>query len=164
MTEIPTHYDPRNARAFAYRPDVQALFDAATAFRRDHHLLPAASDLRRNHLVLIDMQRDFCFPEGTLYVGGRSGQGALGDNDRIARFIYQNLSRISEITCTLDSHLPFQIFFAPFWVDRAGAPLAAQDCMITVPSCNMPSATMSWPTSLSSSGSENGLPPARRRR
>jgi nicotinamidase-related amidase len=73
--------------------------------------------------VLIDVQRDFCFPEGTLYVGGRSGRGAMDDNDRIARFIYQNLGAISEITCTLDSHLPFQIFFAPFWVDRAGEPL-----------------------------------------
>jgi len=96
---------------------------AATLFRRENHLLPAASDLRRNHLVLIDVQRDFCFPEGTLYVGGRSGQGALDDNDRIARFIYRNLARISEITCTLDSHLPFQIFFTPFWVDAAGEPL-----------------------------------------
>ncbi len=123
MTEIPVHYDPRHARQFGYRPDARSLFEAARAFRRDHHLLPAASDLRRHHLVLIDVQRDFCFPEGTLFVGGRSGQGALDDNDRIARFIYENLSRISEITCTLDSHLPFQIFFAPFWADRAGAPL-----------------------------------------
>jgi nicotinamidase-related amidase len=123
MTPIPVHYDPRHAREFSYRPDAQALFDAATLFRREQHLLPSASDLRRNHLVLIDAQRDFCFPEGTLYVGGRTGQGALEDNDRIARFIYENLPAISEITCTLDSHLPFQIFFAPFWVDSAGAPL-----------------------------------------
>ena len=123
MSETPAHYDPKNARRFAYRPDAQSLFEAASTFRREQHLLPASSDLRRNHLVLIDAQRDFCFPEGTLYVGGRSGEGALEDNDRIARFIYQNLDRIAEITCTLDSHLPFQIFFAPFWVDRAGAPL-----------------------------------------
>jgi len=124
MPEIPEHYDPEHARRFAYRPDAQKLFEAATAFRRERHLLPAASDVRRNHLLLIDVQRDFCFPEGTLYVGGRSGQGALDDNDRIARFIYSNLPAISEITCTLDSHLPFQIFFAPFWVDRNGAALS----------------------------------------
>jgi nicotinamidase-related amidase len=124
MAEIPNHYDPANARAFAYRPDAQGLFDVAAVFRRDGHILPAASDLRRNHLVLIDLQRDFCFPEGTLYVGGRSGQGAMEDNDRMARFIYENLETISEITCTLDSHLPFQIFFAPFWTDRNGRPLA----------------------------------------
>jgi nicotinamidase-related amidase len=123
MTEIPAHYDPAHARQFAYRPDAQRLFDAAPPFRRENHLLPAASDPRRSHLVLIDAQRDFCFPEGTLYVGGRSGKGAMDDSDRIARFIYENLSAISEITCTLDSHLPFQIFFAPFWVDRGGEPL-----------------------------------------
>jgi nicotinamidase-related amidase len=123
MAQIPAHYDPANSRQFGYRPDAQALFDASAAFRREEHLLPAASDPLRTHLVLIDVQRDFCFPEGTLYVGGRSGRGAMDDNDRIARFIYQNLGAISEITCTLDSHLPFQIFFAPFWVDRAGEPL-----------------------------------------
>ncbi len=123
MTEIPAHYLESHARQFGYRPDAQTLFAAAAVFRREHHVLPAASDLRRNHLVLIDVQRDFCFPEGTLFVGGRSGQGAMDDNDRTARFIYQNLGQIAEITCTLDSHLPFQIFFAPFWVDRAGAPL-----------------------------------------
>lgn len=123
MTNIPAHYDSKHARDFGYRPDVQGLFEAATLFQRENHILPAAKGPRRNHLVLIDAQRDFCFPEGTLYVGGRSGQGALEDNDRIARFIYENVDRISEITCTLDSHLPFQIFFAPFWVDRDGAPL-----------------------------------------
>lgn len=124
MSTIPAHYRPENARRFDYRPDAQALFEAATSFRREHHVLPAASDMRRNHLVLIDAQRDFCFPEGTLYVGGRSGQGALEDNDRTARFIYENLGVLSEITCTLDTHLPFQIFFASFWIDRGGAPLS----------------------------------------
>lgn len=123
MAEIPAHYDASRARQFGYRPDAQKMFETATAFRRENHVLPASSDLRRNHLVLIDAQRDFCFPEGTLYVGGRSGQGAMDDNDRIARFIYGNLGAISEITCTLDSHLPFQIFFAPFWVDRSGEAL-----------------------------------------
>jgi nicotinamidase-related amidase len=122
-TALPAHYRPENARQFTYRPDAQGLFDAATLFRKENAVRPAASDSRRHHLVLIDAQRDFCFPEGTLYVGGRSGLGALEDNDRIARFIYENLAAISEITCTLDSHLPFQIFFAPFWVDRDGAPL-----------------------------------------
>jgi nicotinamidase-related amidase len=123
MTEIPAHYDSKHARQFGFRPDAQSLFEAAALYRRENHVLPAATDARRNHLVLIDMQRDFCFPEGTLFVGGRSGQGAVEDNDRVARFVYQNLGHLSEITCTLDSHLPFQIFFAPFWVDRAGAPL-----------------------------------------
>ena len=77
------------------------------------------------HLLLIDVQKDFCFPEGSLYVGGRSGRGAMDDNDRIARFVYRNLARLTEITCTLDTHFPFQIFFPSFWLDREGAPLTA---------------------------------------
>jgi nicotinamidase-related amidase len=71
------------------------------------------------------MQKDFCFPEGTLYVGGRSGRGALEDNDRVARFVHRNLGALTEITCTLDTHYPFQIFFPWFWVDRDGEPLSA---------------------------------------
>ena len=123
MTEIPAHYNEAHGRQFGYNADASALFEAATIFRREHHILPAASDVHRNHLLLIDVQRDFCFPEGTLYVGGRSGVGAIEDTMRLARFIYTNLADMSEITCTLDTHLPFQIFSAPFWVDQSGAPL-----------------------------------------
>jgi nicotinamidase-related amidase len=72
------------------------------------------------HLLLIDLQKDFCFPEGALYVGGRSGRGAIEDNHRISTFIYRNLPHISEITCTADAHLPHQIFFPSFWLDEGG--------------------------------------------
>lgn len=121
---VPDFYDPSRAAEFAYRPDAQRVFDEARDVRQARGIAPAASDVRRTHLLLIDVQRDFCFPEGSLYVGGRSGRGAIEDNDRLARFIYANLGALSEITATLDTHLPFQIFFAPFWVDRNGAPLS----------------------------------------
>jgi nicotinamidase-related amidase len=49
----------------------------------------------------------------------------MDDNDRIARFVYRNLARLTEITCTLDTHYPFQIFSPSFWLDREGAPLTA---------------------------------------
>ncbi len=120
---LPPHFDPRNAESWAYSPDQARLFDSAADFRRQHALRPAADDRHTVHLLLIDEQKDFCFPEGSLYVGGRSGRGALEDNRRIAEFIYRNLDFITRSTCTMDSHLPFQIFFASFWVDRDGAPL-----------------------------------------
>jgi nicotinamidase-related amidase len=120
---LPPFYDPANARRFGYRPDAQALFRAAAAWRSEHGLRTQGEDARRLQLLLVDVQRDFCFPEGSLFVGGRSGTGAMDDNDRLARFVYRNLGRISEITCTLDTHFPHQIFFPAFWVDRAGAPL-----------------------------------------
>jgi nicotinamidase-related amidase len=122
---VPDFYEPRHARDWTYRPDAERLFEAASSWRQEHAIPPSGSDPRKVRLLLIDVQRDFCFPEGTLYVGGRSGLGALEDNDRIARFVYHNLEALSEITCTLDTHYPFQIFFASFWEDRAGQPLKA---------------------------------------
>lgn len=49
----------------------------------------------------------------------------MDDNDRLARFIYRHLAAISAVTCTLDTHLPFQIFFPSFWQDKNGGPLSA---------------------------------------
>ncbi len=119
---VPDFYDTNNAGRWDYRPDEQAVFERAVAWRDEHGLRPAAEDRLRVHLLLIDLQKDFCFPEGTLYVGGRSGRGAVEDNDRIARFIYRNLGVISAITCTLDTHFPHQIFSPAFWVDAEGNP------------------------------------------
>jgi len=119
----PEFFDELHAREWSYAPDQQALFEQSVAWRREHELTPAAQDASRVELLLIDVQKDFCFPEGSLYVGGRGGDGALDDNARLARFIYSNLSGLTDITCTLDTHYPFQIFFPAFWRDRAGAPL-----------------------------------------
>ena len=52
----------------------------------------AAADKPNVHLLLIDVQKDFCFPRGSLYVGGRSGRGAMDDNRRIAEFVYRNMT------------------------------------------------------------------------
>jgi nicotinamidase-related amidase len=37
--------------------------------------------------------------------------------------IYTNLGAISDITCTLDTHLAYQIFFPSFWIGKDDAPL-----------------------------------------
>ena len=121
---VPPFYDAGHAGDFSYTPDRMAVFNEANRFRKEFEIPPAAADSKRIDLLLIDVQRDFCHPEGTLYVGGRSGQGAVGDNRRIAEFIYRNLARITHIRCTLDSHNNFQIFFPWFWTDSQGEPLA----------------------------------------
>jgi nicotinamidase-related amidase len=115
----PSFYDPKHAAAWAYRPDAAHIADEAARAK----VRPSAADERRIHLLLIDVQKDFCFPEGSLYVGGRSGTGAVDDSRRIAEFIYGNLDAITDITTTLDTHLAYQIFFPSFWIDRDGAHL-----------------------------------------
>lgn len=120
---LPAHYNPRTAAEWGYRPDQRAILSAAQAWRAKYGVKPSATDQFRLHLLLIDLQKDFCFPEGSLYVGGRSGTGAIDDTRRIAEFIYRNLASITEITTTLDTHFAFQIFFAPFWVDEDGRSL-----------------------------------------
>jgi nicotinamidase-related amidase len=122
---LPPFYDPRHAGEWSFRPNVPALLASAEEWRRRLHLKPCGLDPESTVLLLVDVQKDFCFPEGTLYVGGRSGRGAVEDSDRIARFVYRNLDRIGEVTCTLDTHLPQQIFFPSFWRDAAGGRPAA---------------------------------------
>ena len=129
---LPPFYDPRHAESYDYRPDSLALFEQAAAWRERYGIKPSAGDETRVHLLLIDVQKDFCFPEGTLYVGGRSGRGAIEDNDRLARFIYANLSKLTHVTCTMDTHFPFQIFFPSFWLARDGAPLGPHREIVTV--------------------------------
>ncbi len=117
---LPAFYDTNNASKWSYRPDPNVLLQAAPDWSRQHGITGSARDGRRLHLLLIDVQKDFCFPEGSLYVAGRSGRGAIDDSDRIARFIYRNLDHIAEITTTLDTHFAYQIFSPTFWLTKDG--------------------------------------------
>ncbi len=114
LTEFPSFYDPRRIGTLFY-PDVAHIAAEAAAAG----LAPAAADMLNVHLLVIDMQVDFCHPTGNLYV-----PGALDDLRRTIEFIYRNAGRISHITCSLDSHLPSQIFAPGWWEDTAGRPPA----------------------------------------
>ncbi len=119
---LPPHYDPARAADWAYSPNELELFEAANRWRREHDLRSAAAQRFDLHLLVVDAQKDFCLPQGALYVAGRSGTGAVDDSRRIAEFIYRNLGLIKNITVTMDSHLAFQVFFPSFWVDPDGQP------------------------------------------
>jgi nicotinamidase-related amidase len=121
---LPAIFEPKNAETWEYAPDQQRVFNDAAAWRKTHGITPAATDSRNVHLLLIDVQKDFCYPRGALYVGGRSGHGALDDSRRIAEFVYRNMNVLTNITTTMDTHFAFQIFFPSFWVDRDDKPLA----------------------------------------
>ena len=121
---LPAFYDPANAGRCDFVPDQQKLFAAAADWRKAYGIPPSACDRFTLHLLLIDAQKDFCFPSGTLYVAGRSGKGAVEDSRRIAEFVYLNLRCITSITTTMDTHFAYQIFFPSFWLDRDGEALA----------------------------------------
>jgi len=118
---MPAHYDP----AHAYDPhhhvaDAGGLQRTAEAWRKQHDIPPASADSVRVHLLVVDAQADFSFPQGALFVAGRSGTGAMDAHRRLVEFIYAHLHRISEITCTLDTHQPYQIFFPSAHLDEGG--------------------------------------------
>ena len=104
-----------------YRVPYQERADEARAWAAEHRVRPAAQDERRTALLLVDVQNTFCLPEFELYVGGRSGRGAVEDTQRIARLLYGHLGRITQVIVTLDTHTAAQIFHPLFWVDEAGA-------------------------------------------
>jgi len=85
-----------------------------------HDLQPSAKDSFRICLVLVDVQNTFCIPGFDLYVGGRSGTGAVDDNIRLCEFIYRNLGIISRISPTMDTHQAMQIFHSIFLVNDRG--------------------------------------------
>jgi nicotinamidase-related amidase len=124
---LPPFFDPKNAGKWEYRPNHGDLFLEAQKWRKQHGLISAAADKKKIHMLPIDMQKDFCFPDGTLYVGGRSGTGAIDDSRRLAEFTYRNLDLISYITPTMDTHFAIQIFFRTYWLDQDDQPLQPYD-------------------------------------
>ncbi|MEM9007020.1 MAG: isochorismatase [Cyanobacteria bacterium P01_F01_bin.86] len=107
-----------------YRVPYQDRASEAQAWAREQGITSASGDRTRICLLLIDVQNTFCLPEFELFVGGRSGMGAVEDNQRLCQFIYANLGTLTTIAPTMDTHTAAQIFHPLFWVDAAGKPPA----------------------------------------
>lgn len=67
------------------------------------------------HLVVIDPQIDFCYPDGALYV-----QGADKDMCNVAEMIKRIGNSLDDIHVTLDSHHLVDIAHPIFWRDSDG--------------------------------------------
>ncbi len=115
---VPPHYDSKNAFDIRYRPPVLQLPEMARKWAKGHGITHCTKDAFRIAVLLIDGQIDFCFPEGTLYVGGRSGKGAMEDNDRFCQFLYKNMNVITELDPTLDTHVPFSVHSRSAWLNE----------------------------------------------
>ena len=116
---IPKHFDPSQVGQ-VWRVPYQERLHEAREWAQQYNIAPAAEDSVRTCLLLIDVQNTFCIPDFELFVGGRSGNGAVDDNVRLCQFIYRNLPHISKIACTLDTHTAMQIFHEIFWINDAG--------------------------------------------
>ncbi len=116
---IPEHFKPEKTGE-VWRVPYQQLAADAEQWRRAHKLKPAAQDAFRVCLLLVDVQNTFCIPDFELFVTGRSGTGAVEDNQRLCRFIYENLGTISQICPTMDTHQVMQIFHSIFLVNEQG--------------------------------------------
>ena len=119
MLPIPSLFNPQKIDAI-WRVPYQQRAAEARSWAREHNIPTADQDTFRVSLLLVDVQNTFCHPDFELYVGGRSGTGAVDDNRRLCQFIYRHLDKITEINPTMDTHQAGQIFHSIFLVDRKG--------------------------------------------
>src|SRR5512146_2494677 len=108
---IPRHFAAESVGEVWRVPYQQRALEAAE-WARMHNIPAASEDGFRVALLLVDVQNTFCIPGFELYVGGRSGTGAVDDNRRLCEFIYRNLGAITRIAPTMDTHAAMQIFHA----------------------------------------------------
>ncbi|MEL6491839.1 MAG: isochorismatase [Cyanobacteria bacterium J06621_3] len=118
-TSIPEFFNPKTVGEI-WRVPYQDRATEAVAYRQQHNISAATSDRARVCLLAIDVQNTFCIPDFELFVGGRSGSGAVDDTRRLCEFVYRNMAVITEIIPTMDTHSAAQIFHPVFWVDDAG--------------------------------------------
>lgn len=67
------------------------------------------------HLLVIDPQKDFCNPNGSLFV-----TGADKDMDRLSLMVKRLQKKLDDIHVTLDSHRKVDISHPMWWHDKSG--------------------------------------------
>lgn len=102
----PAQFDVQDAFKGPYAPRIQSFTEAG----QQAGLTAAHSDTEKIALILVDCQHDFVDPTGTLYV-----PGSQQDVARLLTWFYANAHQISSIYASLDTHLPFQIFYSSWW-------------------------------------------------
>jgi nicotinamidase-related amidase len=120
LLPLPPHYDSGRVGE-VWRVAYEDRAREAPAWAAAHGVGPASEDAVRIALLAVDVQNTFCIPDFELYVGGRSGTGAVDDNRRLAEFLYRNLAAITQVFPSLDTHHAMQIFHAIWLVDAGGA-------------------------------------------
>ena len=102
----PALFDAQDAFKGPYAPRIQAFTEAG----QQAGFTEARGDAEKIAVILVDYQHDFVDPTGTLYV-----PGSQQDVARFLTWFYANAHKISAIYASLDTHLPFQIFYSSWW-------------------------------------------------
>jgi nicotinamidase-related amidase len=118
--DVPGFFNPTKVEQPGWFVDYNGVDAAAVQTRKQRGVRLAATDKLKMAVLAIDIQQTFCFPSAQLYVGGRSGTGAIDDSRRTCEFVYRNGRLINKIHPTLDTHLRAQIFHPAFWVNEQG--------------------------------------------
>lgn len=102
----PALFNPQDVFRGPYAARLEPFSEAG----RQAQLSPAEQDSEKIALILVDYQHDFVDPAGTLYV-----PGSQQDISNLLTWFYHNAHKISSIYASLDTHIPYQIFFSSWW-------------------------------------------------
>ena len=116
---VPSHYSPEKVGE-VWKVPYQQRAEEARNWAKKYRIKPASNDILRICLVAVDVQNTFCIPSFELYVGGRSGTGAIDDNRRLCEFIYRHLHVITQVCPTMDTHEIMQIFHELYLINDKG--------------------------------------------
>jgi nicotinamidase-related amidase len=106
--KTPALFTTQDTTRGAYAPRIEKFTESG----RQAGLEAAANDSEKIAVILVDCQHDFVDPTGTLSV-----PGAQQDMARFLIWFYRNAHRVTSIYASLDTHLPFQIFYSSWWKD-----------------------------------------------
>ncbi|HYZ17937.1 MAG TPA: hypothetical protein VE615_00200 [Gaiellaceae bacterium] len=116
---VPEFYRPERVGE-VWRVPYEDRAREARSWAEQHGIPPSSEDGFRVCLLAVDVQNTFCVPGFELFVGGRSGTGAVDDNRRLCEFVYRNLGTITQIVPSLDTHRAMQVFHSVWLVDDEG--------------------------------------------
>jgi nicotinamidase-related amidase len=119
LLPLPPHFDPDRVGE-VWPVDYEDRAREAQEWATSHGLTASSQDSSRICLLAVDVQNTFCIPGFALFVGGRSGVGAVDDNRRLVEFVYRNLGAITQILPSLDTHRAMQVFHAIWLIDENG--------------------------------------------
>lgn len=112
---LPSFFEPAKAGSI-FLDRASYVVDEAQRFRQKMKLCEPHQDSPRILALGIDTQIAFCNPDSSLFV-----PGSVEDTVRTAKWIYENVGKITKIMFSLDTHTLMQVFHPSSWVDRHGS-------------------------------------------